>query len=237
MLGMALSLGLVRVLHEPNARRRLWYGVACVVIGAGALATQRKTAMVAPVAAFLVLLAYRPQSARRLAPLAVVVVVVAQIFVPGALHNLKAEFLGLDKSNSTSARAADYEAVKPDVLAKPMLGRGFGSYDPHVYRYLDNQILMLVIEVGAIGTLSYLLIFGVAQLKAGPIIRRGPPLRAELALGAAAGIGAYVVSNLLFDVLAFRQVPYVMCFLLAVVAIAAREETSGQRLDVDRPLL
>ena len=37
--------------------------------------------------------------------------------------------------------------MQPDVAAHPTFGRGYGSYDPHKYRIIDNQYIRKVEKV------------------------------------------------------------------------------------------
>jgi hypothetical protein len=233
LLAMVLPFALIRLMEANSARdnlRRLLYAGAVALLLAGGVATIRKTALVAPVAAILVLIWYRPRPMLKLLPLGVVMVVVIQGIAPGALSGIRYELTG-GSELSNQARTDDYGAIEPDLLAHPVIGRGYGTYDPlgHIltgspqrHRFLDNQYLLLLIEVGIIGLLAYLAIIAVAIASLHTVARRAKPARAGPAVAIIGGIAAFAVANFLFDALAFPHVPYLFFFLLALGAICAR---------------
>jgi O-antigen ligase len=230
ILAMVLPFAVARLFQVRDAWPRALYMLAVVLILAGGVSTLRKTALIAPVAALVVLLAYRPRSMARLLPLGVVLVVGIHFLSPGALGGIRKEFEGRSQA-STQGRTSDYAAVAPDVLAHPLLGRGFGTYDPkndltatapYHHRTLDNQYLMLLIEIGIVGLLIYVAVALVAWGALHPSARSSDPARAGPALGAIGALVAYLVSNFLFDTLAFPQAPYMFFFVLGLAAVWAR---------------
>jgi polysaccharide biosynthesis protein PslJ len=214
MLTIAFALCLTRLV-EPTTRRRWLVGLAAVVILAGAFATQRKSALVVPVAVVVAMVAMRPRQALRLAPVGVVMLLAMPVIAPGALGSIRNQLFTsqLQQSNSTTGRTQDYAAVQPDLAAHPALGRGYGSYDPHKYRIIDNQYIGLAIETGFAGVAA-----------ARPAMRSGDPERGPPALAAACAAVAIGVAAALFDVFAYPQVPYLFLFVgaLAVVCSADR---------------
>jgi O-antigen ligase len=153
-----------------------------------------------------------------------VVLVLAPIVVPGTVSQLREQF---SSSNTTAersigARTADYGAISPDIQAHTLVGRGYATYDPTRYRYLDNQYLESLIGTGVIGTGFYvmmMLVVGATALKLG---RRSTGDRAWIGLAAAGAVLAFAVSNALFDTLSFAQAPYAFFLVAALVAILAR---------------
>ena len=57
----------------------------------------------------------------------------------------------VNEVDTTKDRVSDYDAIKPDLAAHPLIGRGYGSYDQKKHRILDNQYLALAIGVGLLG--------------------------------------------------------------------------------------
>ncbi len=224
MLTIAFSLCLTRLV-EPTQRRRWLVGLAAVVILAGAFATQRKSALVVPVAVVAAMVAIRPRQAVRLLPVAVVMALAMPIVAPGALGSIRNQLFtsAVSQSNSTTGRTQDYAAVRPDVEAHPTLGRGYGSYDPHKYRIIDNQYIGMAIETGFVGVGSYLLLLLAVVLAARPALRSGDPRRAPPALAAACAAVAIGVAAALFDVFAYPQVPYVFLFVAGLAVVCASE--------------
>ena len=66
------------------------------------------------------------------------------------------------ESSSTEHRVGDFTDVAPDVLAHPVLGRGFGTLNieqPDQFRINDDEYIDEIWEVGAVGLLSLIHIF------------------------------------------------------------------------------
>lgn len=162
LLAMVLPFAMMGAIDSPTRRRRLLYSLAIGLLLAGGVATSRKTSLVAPAGALVLLLAYRPRAvARSLLGLALVLVVLVHFTSPGALGSVLGQ---LEPGHfggvlTTTDRTARYDAVRPDVMRHLLLGRGFASYDPHKYRILDNEYLGLLIGTGVVGVAAYAAIF------------------------------------------------------------------------------
>jgi hypothetical protein len=230
MLAFALPLTVVGVVRSPTIGRKLAYSAATAVVVAGTVATLRKTAVLVPAAALLIMLVYWRGQLLRLAPLGLVLVMVIQVLSPGALASIRGQLQPdrLSSSDSTQGRTADYTAVAPDVKAHLATGRGYGTYDSHKYRLLDNQYLVLLIETGVLGVLAYVGMMIAVVAVAHRVIRSGDPERAPPALAAAAAVGALLVAMALFDVLAFPQAPYLFFFMAATAVVCAVKTETRQ---------
>jgi O-antigen ligase len=109
----------------------------------------------------------------------------------------------------------------PDLRTKPALGRGYGSYDPHTYRVLDNQYLGLAVESGFIGVAAFLILLATTIGVAYRPIRSNDPVRGPPALAAAAAAFGIAVAAALFDLLGYPQVPYLFFFLAGLTVVCA----------------
>jgi hypothetical protein len=253
LLAMVLPFAVMGVIDSPTRARRLLYSLAVGMLLAGGVATSRKTSLVAPAGAVLLLLAYRPRAvARSLLGLALVLGVLVHFSSPGALGSVLSQ---LEPGHfggvlTTTDRTARYDAVRPDILRNLLLGRGFASYDPHKYRILDNEYLGLLITTGVAGIAAYvamlLAMMGMAHRTIrGPLRQRDPlrrrdPLRqrdpsrrrdpsrqrASLALAALASAGVVALASALFDVLSFPHVPYLLFFVGGMI-VALRTRVLG----------
>ncbi|HEX5713925.1 MAG TPA: O-antigen ligase family protein [Solirubrobacterales bacterium] len=231
MLSMTLPFAVAWLLKAKERRERLLYAAMVLLLIGGAVATQKKTSMVGPLVAMLVLTCYRPRAMARLAPLAIVLVGVVHFVAPGALGAVVDQFApsAVTQVDTTQDRVSDYEAVKPDLVASPVLGRGYGSYDQIKHRILDNQYLGIAIGVGLVGLVAYLAIFATSFLSAHRVARFGGPDRAPPALGAAAAIVVAVVAGALLDFLSFPQLPYLFCFIAAIAFVLGQEHLAERR--------
>ena len=224
MLVMVMPFALVRVFDAPS-RRSWWLNAAAfALMFAGAMATDRKTALFVPVAVVIYIACYRPRQVLRLAPLGLVVLLgVVHLASPGALgtvFNLQ-QAAG---SNSTTHRILDFTDIEPDVLAHPVLGRGFGTLNPaqpSQFRINDNEYIDELWEVGVVGLLAFIWMILTPVITARRAIRSRAPSVASLALATSGGCIAFLVVCALFDALSFPQAPYMFFTVAALTTIAA----------------
>jgi hypothetical protein len=222
ILALATPFAVLGLLDSSERRMRLRYAALLAMLLAGAFSTGRKSSVLVPAVALIVILIYRPGSLRRLLPVGAVLVVVVNVLAPGMLWSLYFQLMNVGGVKSTQARSADYDAVWSDFTGHLLLGRGFKAFDPHVYRILDNEYLGLIIGVGVIGTIAFLTIFGTIISSAHATIRAADPVRARYALAGASAAAACAFASLLFDMLSFAHVPYLLLFIAGMV-LALRE--------------
>ena len=228
LLSMVLPIAIINAINAVTTKRRLLYLLAAAILLGGAVATSRKTSIVAPLIAVIVLTCYRPrQMIRGLLISALPLFVIVHLAAPGQIGTTISELLPghINAVSTTTQRAARYDAVRPDLMSHLLLGRGFASYDPFKYRILDNQYLGLLIGVGLIGVTLYLSMFGALFGMTHPMIR-GPNLRkSSAALAAQASLAIAFISNALFDVLSFSHVSYLFFFIAAMtIGLRARSD-------------
>ena len=232
MLTIALPFAVLPLLKTRQIHKRAAYLVAIGLILAAEMATARKTAIIAPIAAFVVLMAYNRQLLR-LAPIALIALIpVIHFAAPGTIGTLSGILGSAKSSDSTAGRINDYSAVAPDILNNLVVGRGYGTLNPDNYRWyriLDNEYLDELFQVGFLGLLAYLAIVITALTTAHGVIRCGG-MRAPPTLAAAAGCAAYGVVSATFDATGFPQAPYAFLFAAGLIAAAA----VSQRKDVQR---
>lgn len=224
MLVMVMSFALVRV-FDAVTRRSWWINAgAFALMLAAAMATDRKTALLVPVAMIIYIACYRPREVLRLAPLGLVLLVgVVHFAAPGAIgHLLNVE--SNVNSNSTTHRAGDFTDIAPDVLAHPALGRGYGTLNPEQpeqFRINDDKYLDEIWEVGVFGLLAFAWMILAPVVSARRAIRSRAPANASLALAASSGCIAFLIVCALFDALSFPQAPYMFFVVAALTTIAA----------------
>jgi O-antigen ligase len=236
LLGMAAPFAIAFAAFSPSRRRRLLWGLLACVIVSGALVTQRRSGVVVPAVAILAVFAIRPRKLLPLVPYAVVAAVVALVFSGGQISAITQLTSGGDQA-STDGRTSDYEAVVPDLLSHPAIGRGFGTHNSiqhDTYRIFDNGYLDLVYEVGLIGLLAWLFMVLLPAYQARYAARSDNPLRGPPALAASAGLLAFSVATLLYDVLSFPQAPYLFVFIAAMCTCAASVERVAPAISVRR---
>ena len=221
MIAMVLPIVIARLIHSTGERaQRIKYAIVTAILMAGIVATFRKSAFLAPISVCLTIAYFRRRELLKLAPLGVVLIVLVQALSPGALSGvvgqLDAGRLGV---NTVSDRAADYDAVRPDVWTNLFIGRGYGSYEPTTYRILDMELLRQLVEVGVLGLLAYLAMGATVVAVARRPIRTRDPEDAPVGLVAAAAAVCFLVLSTLFDVMSFPHVPYIFLWMAALLAV------------------
>lgn len=229
MMAFALPIAIERTLDPRNKQKILWIAAEILMLAAG-IATFRKTAVVLPIAVVVVFFFYRPRQMLRIfPPIALVLLACVLVIAPKAAEDVGKELTPnqLVSSDSVKNRLSDYGAVRPDILAHPVLGRGFGTYTAQKYRYIDNEYLGRLIETGAVGAAAYVLMILTVMFTAHATIRRRDPTRSGVALAASAGVFAYGVAGFLFDDLGFVQCPYLFFFAAAMIVVARTPKRSS----------
>jgi hypothetical protein len=224
MLSLVLPFAVMGVFRSRETRARILYGVAAALMLAGAVATQRKTAFIVPMLVLVVLAGYRPRMAFKALPMGLLLGALIVVGAPGALGGVVDQLKpgALTGVLTTKDRVSDYDAIRPEVINHPLIGRGYDSYDQIRYRILDNQYLTLVVNVGFLGVMSYLGIMLAAFLLAHRCARSRDPDRAWFGPAAAAAIIGITIGSALLDTLALPQLPYLFCFIAAFATISAR---------------
>jgi len=223
MFTMALPIALVGVMQSKVRLHQILYGLAACLLLAAAISTYRKSAFLGPISVGLTLAYFRRRELMKLAPLALVLLVVVHALSPGAigsiLFQLDANRLGVA---TVSDRASDYDAVRPDLWTHMAFGRGYGTYEHAAYRVLDSEILNRVLEVGILGLVAYMvMILSVVGVARGPI-RSRDPVRSPVALVVASAAIGFLVLSTLFDVMSFPHVPYIFLYLAGLLAVVLR---------------
>jgi hypothetical protein len=162
--------------------------------------------------------------------------VLVHVTSPGALGSVleQLEPGHVNTVATTTDRVARYDAVRPDILSHLLMGRGYGSYDPHKYRILDNEYLGVLITVGLLGLLGYIAILLAMMMLAHRTIRGPDPRRATLALASLASVGVILVASVLFDVFSFPHVPYLLFFIGGMI-VALRNRSPALARAAPRP--
>ncbi len=229
-LTMALPIAVVGLLHARRWRGRLLYGLAACLLLAATFATYRKSAILAPFSVFLTVAYFRRRELLKLAPLALVLVVMIPVLAPGALRSTTNQ---LDPSRlgvaTVSDRTADYDAVRPDIWSHLLLGRGWGTYDHFSYRVLDSELLHRLVEMGVVGLLAFIAMGLVVILSARATIAARDPRWAPPALIGAAAATSFLAVSVLFDVLSFPHPTYIFMLMAGLVTVAIQQGSESEK--------
>lgn len=223
LIAMVVPFAIVGGLYASTKRRQILYLVGTLILLAGVFATQRKTGPIVLAAGVLTIFIYRPRQMLRMAPAGVLLLLAIPIVAPSALGSVRDQLQPGAATSTLSSRdrLSDYEAIGPEVLNHPALGRGWQTYDPERYRVLDNEYLSILVGNGWIGVAAFALLLIAALAVCTRAIRTGDPDRAPPALAAAGAVTMFAVAGATFDTIAFAVVPYTFCFFIGLATACA----------------
>ena len=166
-----------------------------------------------------------------LAPLLLVLGVGAIAVSPNTLGHIVSQFTSANasKSQTTDARTANFDAVRPDLWSHLLFGRGQGSYAPPTDRVVDSDIILPLVETGVLGMAAFLLIplslFSVARKKAAD---SSDPYSTAALVGVAAGATLLCLACL-YSFMSLPHGPDVFMYMagLTVVAVGSDGEPRG----------
>jgi hypothetical protein len=136
------------------------------------------------------------------------------VIAPGILGTLRNFVFAGTNDNSITGRLDDYQYIPGLLDGHWWFGRGFGTFEPTVYFWIDNQYLMSLITGGVAGAIVFTSIFLV-----GASVARGARKRfirtsdRDLAQAIAAAIVAVGAAAATLDLFSFLQATFVL-FLL-----------------------
>ena len=223
-LGLALSVG---------SGRRWWIPTA--ILAVGVMSSASRTPILVLAAGALVLLWLRPREVKRLLPLAIPLIIVVQLMLPGSLTTLRAAFFpqgGLLAEQTTESPDADpllaggrISQLGPrldEASRTPMLGQGFATRQTGFNNplrnapILDNQWLGLLLELGIVGVLGWAALFVSSARQLGRAARKRAGPDGWLAAGLAASIVGFGVGLLTFDGFGFIQATFIFWILISL---------------------
>ena len=231
-------LALHHSLHARGDGRSLRAWLPTVLIGACIPMSVSRSAILVAAVACLVLFLGWPRAWRVRALIVLPFAAVGmRLLAPGLLGTIRSLFANLSADPSVSGRTDDYAVVLQLYAENPIFGRGLFTFVPRYYRILDNQLLMILIELGAVGLVVTTVAVGVAVFGAlGARRRMRDPMLRHLSLAIVASICGLVISYVTFDAWGF-PITAGLSFLLfgmagCVVNLARRESVeAGQLLE------
>ncbi|PUA82345.1 O-antigen ligase family protein [Nocardioides currus] len=227
VLTTIFPLAMHRALH-PHAVGTLNKIVACYVpaglIGLAIPMAVSRSGIVALAVVMIVLFSGWPNNRRIwVVVLAPPTAILMRSALPGLLGTIKALFSQGTSDPSVTARTADYGAVLEIYSAQPWFGRGAFTFIPQYYRALDNQILLNLVELGAIGLAASIWIFAVGYYLARYAKRHALSIeRSHFGLALSAGILAMLITYVTFDAWGFAKAGAVTFFLLGLAGAARK---------------
>jgi hypothetical protein len=220
-LAVVAPLALHFALHSPDRRsRRIFWACFTLIVLALPLTLSRSGILGAAVALLVYSTAMTGRQRANLGIMALLGLGGFQAAFPGILGTLKWFILAGSSDNSVTGRLDDYARLPGLMEGHYVFGRGFGTFQPLVYFYLDNQYVMSLLNNGVLGVLGLLALFLVGMgLARGARRRWTDPRRRSLCQAVVGGIACLAVTAGTFDEFGFLQCAFEL-FLLVGVASA-----------------
>jgi O-antigen ligase len=220
--GFVLAVILPLAIHQaryapPGLRLRRWTQVGLIAITLPM--TVSRSAILGLAVVMIVILPVWPRRDRWMAYI-VTILGTGVLFVGvhqllGTIRNL---FLSVGSDSSTTSRTMAFVHSGPLIAAHPWLGQGFGSFLPLVYFYTDDQYLNSLIEIGIVGLLALLVLFGTGWVLARSARRATADGEIRhLAQCLAASVAVMAVTYATFDALYFPMAAAVTFLILGCV--------------------
>lgn len=155
VLPMAIVCGVTRGFAGKASRiGLLWWAPAGFIVMACFVSVSR-SAIIGLFVASIVSLPAVPRRQRWAAvSLAVIGAGVLAAAVPGLFGTIVNLFAGASEDSSTQSRTEALARVPEFMSSSPLLGAGFGTFLPRYYIF-DNQWVMLLVELGILGTAAF----------------------------------------------------------------------------------
>lgn len=202
-LSVAFPVTLMLTLRSSGRTRTLMLTCAAMIGVALVLAGSRSAivGLLVGTVPLLIVLGVRERIMAAVAGLAGLILV--YVTVPGMIGTLRNLFLTAGSDSSVLSRTASLGLLDVLVPLSPWVGRGLGTFLP-AYQIFDNQLVLLVIELGAVGTIAFISLYVTAIVCALRCLTH-PPAIAGIAAALAAGCLVAVALSAFFDSFSFPK--------------------------------
>jgi hypothetical protein len=145
------------------------------------------------------------------------------LLVPGLAGTFRTLFATLAGDTSTTSRTSAFSTAMPYISQHPWFGHGFGTFFPATYFFTDDQYLLSLIEIGAVGLFALLALFVTGLVTAQRVRRmtKDPEMR-DLGQSLTATIAVAMVAFGTFDALSFNMAAGLTFLFLGCTGAALR---------------
>lgn len=218
LVTMLLPLALHVGFQHTERPALLRWAPAAASLALVPLTGSRSAYVGAAVGLIVLLIGWKGPRRRRMLGITAAGAVAGAVVAPGMLNSILSLFTGASEDPSVASRTGSFALAGEFIARDPLFGRGLGTFLP-TYRIFDNQYLLLLVTVGAVGTVLFLGL-GVAAVRV--LLRAraaaaGDDRSHDLALALIASVAVGFVSLSFFDAFAF---PMTMGALFLVTGLA-----------------
>jgi O-antigen ligase len=194
------------------------------------LLTVSRTAMVGLAVALFVLALKKPEWKMKIMAIAVLMFFGIHMIFPGIFGTFKSTMTPSNVIKSEvgnrGGRLEDYPRMIKEFRKNPLFGRGYGTFDPIRFFFVDNQYLKFLVELGLFGIVAFIGLL----YKAISMLFRKEREREDSGYSPLSAIAASIIVfgivTATFDTFGFPQVTYLFFILLSLgTAYALNLET------------
>ena len=216
-----LPLAIHSVFTATDKRQRRRHSLGAALLAVSALISVSRSGIVGLLLG-VVVYGYerRPRDVLNLGVAVASVLVVVQVLAHGVLSTLRYLLFAGAQDPSVAHRQGNAAYITPLLQHHKWVGIGFGTYQPLVYRFLDNEYYVMLVACGTLGMVAFALVF----LAAATLARAGrrkytEPSDMDLGQALAAGVLVLAVSAAFYDLLAFRQSTFLLFLLMGLTGV------------------
>lgn len=233
VMAALLPLSLHRTIHRWGTRGALIPTVLIIV--ACSMSVSRSGILVAGVGLAVMFLGWPGRWRLRALMIAPVAVVALRLAVPGLVGTLISLFRNLFNDNSISGRTGDYGVVLGVYADHPFLGRGLFTFLPRYYRILDNQVLMVMLELGVLGLIALVVLHSTGFFSARRVHRTASTAEhRHLGLALSGSIAGLSVSLFTYDAWGYAMATGLTFLILGMIGAAWRLSVAEDPADPSR---
>lgn len=213
-----LPLAIHSVLNASDARQRRRHTLGSALLAVSALISVSRSGIIGLMLG-VVVYGYerRPRDVLNLCAAAAAVLVTVQVVAHGVLSTLRYLLFAGNRDPSVAHRQGNAAYLTPLLQHHQWVGIGFGTYQPLVYRFLDNEYYVMLAACGTIGMIALALMFlFTATLARTGRRRHAAPSDRDLGQALVAGVLVLAVSAAFYDLLSFRQSAFLLFLLMGL---------------------
>ena len=233
--GVACAMILPLAIHLAATARSLMArrlsATAALLLAVGIPMSVSRSAILAVAVVLVMLVPFWPSRIRfKVSAGAVAAAFALSVAAPGLVDTVRDLFEDVSSDASVTDRTTDLDPIFEYVAETPLIGRGYGTFDPQEYFFVDNQYLLTLVETGVVG-ISGLLVL----LMIGPVVARRIRQAtddddvADLTRALSAIVVIAAVACALFDLFSFRIVTGLL--FVALGLLGAMYRITYERLD------
>ncbi|MBG6056128.1 hypothetical protein IWX81_002560 [Salinibacterium sp. CAN_S4] len=210
------------------SRNQGWWWVAVAVITIASVIAVSRSAIIGLAVAVIFSLPAVPVTFRWVIGVGGgILSLVVLAVVPGLLGTIVGLFAGASDDPSTQSRVDGLARVPEFISSSPLLGQGFGTFLPRYYIF-DNAWVLVLVELGVIGVVSFAMFVTIAIGSAYWASRRSPVASTKaMSRAIAASMITIAVLMIFFDGLSFT-ISGGLLFFMAGMAAAMRSVAHGE---------